>query len=703
VKQFLFEIGVEEIPARFLQPAKEGLLKLFEEGLGSARIEHGPLTAYATPRRIAVVIEGLAETQKDNINVKYGPPYAKAFDAEGRPLPAAIGFAKSQGVDVSDLKKVKKDTNELICVEKLEKGKKSIEVLPDLLAGLVSRIPFPKKMRWGTGEFEFARPIQWLVALLDNAVVPLTVAGITSNNLSRGHRFLSSGLVPVTRPDLYLEELRAAYVVVSEEERLATMMEGIRRIEGEVGGKAVTDDALTQEILYLTEYPYAQMGRFESEYLDLPRAVLVNVMKGHQRYIPIETDQGKLLPSFIFFANTISKRPEEVIRGNEKVLRARLADARFFFEEDRKTTLVSLYDKLSAVVFHERLGNLKQKCERVKEIGFFLSDTVDFHAAAQVERASMLLKTDLLTHMVGEFPELQGVMGKIYAAAQGESDDVCRAIEEHYYPVGTSGLPESDLGSVMALADKMDTLTAFFAVGITPTGNLDPFALRRQTLGIIRILINKGLRIPLQELIRIAYETLQAQGKLPLETVRQTITDFITTRFRFSMIEEGHNQEFVDSVLPAVSLDIYDGFMRLKALETQQSIEDFVRLMIGFKRVFNITKSLTDTAEIDTGLLVGQEEQDLFQLYSATKEPFLAEMRAQQYEAGLSILVGFKETIDRYFDKVFVMVDDEHIRNNRLALLTKIKDMFLTYGDFSKIRVEEISRTSQLNRGEEHG
>ena len=694
MKPFLLEIGVEEIPARFLQPAKEGLLKLLEESLDNSRIEHGALTAFATPRRIAVIIKGLAETQKDSVTIKYGPPSAKAFDAEGRPLPAAIGFAKSQGVDVSELKKVKKDTNELICVEKLEKGGKSTEVLPDLLAGVIPRIPFPKKMRWGMGDFEFARPIQWLVALLGSEVVPLTVAGITSGNVSRGHRFLSKGPVAVTHPDQYLEELRAAFVVVSEEERLATMMEAIRRIEGEVGGKAVTDEALTQEILYITEYPYAQMGRFESEYLELPRAVLVNVMKGHQRYIPIQGHHGRLMPSFIFFANTVSKRPEEVIRGNEKVLRARLADARFFFEEDRKTKLASLYDKLSAVVFHERLGDLKQKCGRVKEIGLFLGDAIGFHVAAQVERASLLLKADLLTHMVGEFPELQGVMGRIYAAAQGESDDVCQAIEEHYYPVGASGLPESDVGSVMALADKMDTLTAFFAVGITPTGNLDPFALRRQTLGIIRILVNKGFHIPLQELIKIAHSTLQAQGKLPLETVQQTITDFITTRFRFSMIEEGHNQEFVDSVLPAVSLDIYDGFMRLKALETQKSIEDFVRLMIGFKRVFNITKSLTDTATIHTGLLVGQEEQDLFQLYAATKEPFLAEMRTRQYEAGLSILVGFKETIDRYFDKVFVMVDDEQIRNNRLALLTKIKDMFLTYGDFSKIRVEEISRAS---------
>jgi glycyl-tRNA synthetase beta chain len=694
VKRLLFEIGTEELPARFIQPAKEGLLKLLGESLDAARIERGPITIYGTPRRIAVQIDAVKETQRDHVTVKYGPPAARAFDAEGKPQPAAIGFAKSQGVDVSELKIVKKDANELICVEKLEKGRSSLEVLPDLLAGLIGRIPFPKKMRWGAGEFEFARPIQWLVALLGEAVIPLTVAGITSGNISRGHRFLSKGPVTITHPSRYVEELRAAYVIVNEEERLAAMMEGIRTIEGKAGGQAVTDDALMQEILYITEYPYAQIGRFETDYLNLPRAALVNVMKGHQRYIPLQGPDGRLLAGFVFFANTIPRDPEQVIHGNEKVLRARLADARFFFDEDKKVKLETLSDKLSEVVFHERLGNLGEKSERIKEIALFLSTKmgVDSQAAA---RASALLKADLLTHMVGEFPELQGTMGRIYALAHGEKEEVAQSIEEHYYPIGMSGaLPESDLGTVMALADKIDTLAAFFSVGITPSGNLDPFALRRQALGLIKIVIGRGLHIPLQELIGIAHDALRAKGKLPLEPVRQTLTDFILTRFKFSMIEEGHNQEFVNSVLPATADDIYDGFTRLRALETQKSIEDFVRLMIGFKRVYNITKALTDAAEIDTGLLAEREEQDLFQLYSEKRAPFLSAVRAREYEAGLAILVGFKETIDRYFDKVFVMVEDERVRGNRLALLTKIKDMFLAYGDFSKIRVEEISRTS---------
>lgn len=692
MKPFLFEIGVEELPARFIQPAKEGLLRLFDESLDAARIEHGPTTIYGTPRRIAALIDDMAETQKDIVTVKYGPPAARAFDAEGRPQSAAIGFAKSQGVDVSELKIIKKDGNELVGVERLEKGRSSLEVLPDLLASLVPRIPFPRKMRWGFGEFEFARPIQWLVALLGETVIPLTVVNIASGNVSRGHRFLSKGPVTITHPSRYVEELRAAYVIVNEQERLSTMMKGIRAIESAAGGQAVTDDALIQEILYITEYPYAQMGRFEAEYLDLPRAVLVNVMKGHQRYIPLQGPDGRLLAAFVFFANTIPKDPEQVIHGNEKVLRARLADARFFFEEDKKVKLETLYDKLSSVVFHERLGNLREKSERIRQIALFVGRSMGVDPQA-VARASALLKADLLTHMVGEFPELQGVMGKIYAMTHGEKEDVARSIEEHYYPIGMSGaLPESDLGTVMALSDKMDTLAAFFAVGITPTGNLDPFALRRQALGLIKILISRALHVPLQELIGIAHHALQAKGKLPLEAVQQTLTDFILTRFKFSMIEEGHNQEFVNSVLPAVTDDIYDGFARLKALETQKSIEDFVRLMIGFKRVYNITKTLTDTAEIDTGLLTEREERDLFQLYSEKRKPFLSAVRAREYEAGLTMLVGFKETIDRYFDKVFVMVEDERVRSNRLALLTKIKDIFLTYGDFSKIRVEEISK-----------
>jgi glycyl-tRNA synthetase beta chain len=695
VKPFLLEIGVEELPARFIRPAKDGLLRLLSEGLENLRIDHSAITAYGTPRRISVLMDEMDERQRESVAVKFGPPAARAYDAEGKPSQAAIGFARSQGVEVSELKvrkKDEKDATELICVEKIDKGRDTKEILAGFLPDIIARIPFQKKMRWGRGGFEFGRPVHWLVALLGDDIVPFTVAGITSGNLSLGHRFLSNGTIAIKDPASYVDVLRKAYVILKEEERATSMAEDVRSIEARTGTKAVTDEELMDEILYITEYPHGLKGSFEEEYLGLPRAVLVNVMKGHQRYVPLEGDSGNLVNGFIFFANTVPVDAAEVIRGNEKVLRARLADARFFFEEDKGIKLDILYDKLSAVAFHERLGNLKDKAERVSAIGLYLSSVVNLPSRQKVERAAQLIKTDLLTHMVGEFPELQGVMGRIYAGYQGEDSEVARAIEEHYCPVGTNtALPESELGSIMALSDKMDSLIAFFSVGITPTGNLDPFALRRQAIGSIKIIVNKGYHVPLPELFEKGYHALSATGKVAPETMKETLSEFIATRFKFLMVEEGHNQEFVNCILPFVTLDIFDGYMRLRALETQRSIEDFRRLMVGFKRVYNIAKLITEENIVDPSLIQQKEERDLYELYEAKKGVFLTEMCERRYEQAIAVLVGFKETIDNYFDKVFVMVEDEGLKNNRLALLARIKEMFLHYGDFQKIRVEEIA------------
>ena len=699
MKPFLLEIGVEELPARFIRPAKNSLAKLLDAALASTRIGHSDLRVYGTPRRLAILIDGMEEQQNQGVTVKWGPPASKAFDQAGNPLPSAIGFAKSQGVQVADLKIAKKDTADLVCIEKVETGSPVKDILPSLIADIIPRILFQKRMRWGSGSFEFARPIRWLVCLYGTDVIPFSVAGIESGNVSQGHRFLSAGgSVTIPSPDQYIEHLRQASVVVKEEERLDMMVAGIKSLEEEMDGKAARDDDLLEEILYLTEYPYALRGRFEEEYLQLPREVLENVMKGHQRYIPVEKADGSgLTDSFIVFANTVPADPKEIIRGNEKVLRARLADARFFFEEDKRTKLTDLYEKLSSVVFHERLGTTKEKVDRTRDMALFLSKALGLGAKGQVQTASKLIKADLLTHMVGEFPELQGAMGQTYALYQGEDPEVALSIREHYYPVGTdTALPESELGTVMALADKLDHLISFFAVGITPTGNLDPFALRRQALGIIRIVINKGLHLDLPQVIGSAYDGMGAiQGKTPLDVVLQSVEDFVIARFRFYMVEEGHNQEFVFSILPLVGKDIHDGYLRLRALETQKSIADFQRLMVGFKRVYNITKQLSGEEAVDPSLLEQKEEEDLFALYEEKKDAFQAAMGSRSYPDALAILVDFKETIDNYFDKVFVMVEDERIKTNRLRLLAKIKEMFLSFGDFSKIRVEEIARASQ--------
>ncbi|MCX5804658.1 MAG: glycine--tRNA ligase subunit beta [Proteobacteria bacterium] len=690
MKTLLLEIGTEEIPARFIEPAKEGLFTLLKDGLNDYRISFGDIKIQATPRRMAAFVSDVSEKQNESITLKYGPPLKRAFDESGVPTKAAQGFAKSQGVSVEELKRAIKDNVEFIAIEKVEKGMPVKEVLSGLFGNIIPRIPFQKKMRWGNENFDFARPIQWILALFDEEPIVFTIADVKSGNFTYGHRFLSSGRIEIARPADYLEKLKENFIVLSEEERMGTILQGIKRIEEETNGHAIGDDDLIKEIMYITEYPYPLRGEFDAKFLAIPKEVLINVMKSHQRYIPIMDEQSRLMPYFIFFANTIPVEDKNVIRGNEKVLRARLADAGFFFEEDRKIPLYGLYDRLSSIVFHVKIGTLKQKTDRVINISHSLSVILGFGDLEKVDRVARMMKADLMTHMVGEFPELQGVMGRIYASYQGEADDVARAIEEHYLPSGGNGnLPETLLGTIISVADKIDSLTSFFSVSIMPTGNLDPFALRRQSLGIIKILIDKRIHIPLEGLIETAYTCGDViNGRISLHETSTSLIDFIVTRFKFSMIEEGRNQEFVESVLPYAAKDIYDGYARLITLETQKSIEDFKKLMVGFKRAFNITKLITEDNPIDPALFKEAQEQMLFDLYESKKGTFFDLMREKSYNEALSVLVNFKETIDGYFDKVFVMDKDDAIKNNRLALLKKIKDMFLMFGDFSKIHFE---------------
>ena len=690
VKTLLLEIGVEEIPARFVEPAKEGLGRLLHEKLTSARISFSTIETMATPRRLAALVGDVLEKQAEIVTIKYGPPYNRAYDESGNPTKAAIGFAKSQGVSIEDLKKGEKDNVAFVTVEKLEKGRDALGVLPDLLKDVISSVPFQKKMRWGAESFEFARPIQWLLVLLGDKPIEFSLADVRSGNITYGHRFLSRGPIRLEDPLKYAETMRANSVIVNEAERRAIIEKGIGTIENEIAGKALRDEDLINEIVNITEYPYPLRGTFEETFLKIPKEVLVNVMKSHQRYISVQDGNGQLMPYFIFFANTVPQDDKIVIRGNEKVLRARLADADFFFEEDKKTKLADLYERLSSIVFHVRLGTLRDKCERLIDICTYLGEALGYAETGKVERALRMVKSDLLTHMVGEFPELQGTMGRIYAKHGGEDDEVAAAIEEHYLPTGGNGaLPTTNLGALIGVADKIDSVVSFFSVGISPTGNLDPYALRRQTLGIIKIFIDKKFHVSLGDLISTAYQAGKSiQKRVSYNETEDAVIEFILARFKFSMIDEGHNQDFVESVLPFVARDIYDGYLRLRALESQKSIEEFQRLMIGFRRAYNITKQLTGDREVDATLFREREEEALLAVYEANKEAFFRAMGERNYNDALSILVTFKETIDSYFDKVFVMDKDEAIKNNRLALLKKVKDMFLTYADFSKIRVE---------------
>ncbi|HVN95943.1 MAG TPA: glycine--tRNA ligase subunit beta [Syntrophorhabdaceae bacterium] len=690
MRTLLLEIGTEEIPARFLAPAKEGFKKLLEEALVRSRIVHGEITVKATPRRMAAMVHDVAEKQEETTIIKYGPPWNRAYDESGKPTKAALGFAKSQGVEPDAVKKGVKDGVEFVTVEKFEKGEDTKTILAAILPDVIARVPFQKKMRWGAETFEYARPIQWVLCLLGDEPVEFSVADVTSGNTTRCHRFLSTGSVVVSDASVYMDTLRKHYVIIDEAERLTTVKAGVKRIEDEVKGHAVGDEELIQEIIYITEYPYPLLGTFEEAYLNLPKEVLVNVMKSHQRYIPVEDDKDGLKPCFIFFANTIPKEDKNVVHGNEKVLKARLADARFFYEEDKKLRLIDRSERLSSIVFHVKLGTLKDKTDRVIAIGDYLALMIDQGLRAKVADAARIMKADLATHMVGEFPELQGTMGRIYALAEGEDRDVAEAIEEHYLPASGDGkLPATWAGAILSIADKADSIMSFFSVNIAPTGNLDPYALRRQSLGIVRIVLNKKLHISLEGLLKAAYDSgSKIPKRLPFEETRAAILDFIVTRFKFLMLEENHDQDYVESVLDLVSRDIYDGYERLIALETQKSKEDFDRLMVGFRRVYNITKQIETDPAVDTRIFALNEERDLFNLYEASREVFIKLIEERAYAKALSVLVGFKESIDNYFDKVFVMDKDETVRNNRLAALAKIKNMFLTFADFSKIRVE---------------
>lgn len=688
--ELLLEIGVEELPARFIEPAKEAFASLLRERLKASRLSAGDIIIMATPRRLATFVKNLSPRQTRTVSAKYGPPKNRAFDEEGVPTKAALGFAKSQGVTVNELKIGVKDNVEFVTVEKIEEGKATKEILPVLLRDVISQIPFPKKMRWGSEVFEFARPIQWVLCLFGRESIRFSVADVTSGHYTHAHRFLSKGAVKVSTPSEYVEQLRSHHVIVDEQERMKVIEEGIRQIENEVHGQSIRDEGLLKEILYLTEYPYPLNGNFDDEFLLIPKEVLINVMKSHQRYIPIQKETGELMPHFICFANTIPVDANTVIRGNEKVLKARLADARFFFQEDRKVGLKNLSEKLSSVTFHVRLGTMEEKTKRIEAIALYLAKILGYNNVEKIKKTVRMIKADLLTHMVREFPELQGTMGRIYALHEGEDEEIAYAIEEHYLPSGSNGLlPENILSTIIGIADKIDSLTSFFSAGITPTGNLDPFALRRQALGIIKMVVEKRLHVPLKDLIGTSYSSGESiQGRLSFEETLTVLLDFIAIRFKFLMIEERHNQDFVESVLPFVSEDIYDAYLRLIALETQKTMKDFERLMIGFKRVYNITKTVSDELTVNPALFGEPEEERLYKLYESTRAPYSTFMKRKDYDEALSLLVGFKETIDNYFDKVFVMVKDDAIRMNRLALLKKVKDMFLQFGDFSKIRIE---------------
>ncbi|MEW6375402.1 MAG: glycine--tRNA ligase subunit beta, partial [Thermodesulfobacteriota bacterium] len=541
MKELLLEIGTEEIPAGFIPQALIDLETLARKELEANRIDFNGIKTLGTPRRLLLLIKSLSEMQKDVEIKKLGPAKQSAFDAGGNPTKAAIGFAKSQSVPVESLTLVQTEKGEYVCAVKKEPGKPTVEILSSLLPKWIVSIPFQKSMKWGEVAVRFARPIHWILALFGGEVIPFEVGNIRSGDVTYGHRFMQPGSIRVKDFKSYLQKTREAFILVDPVERKKKIEEEMVREGAKVSGRVVRDEELLNEVNFLVEYPVALCGNFDPDFLSLPREVVIHSMKEHQRYFPVSDDRGELLSHFIFISNIAPKDLKMVVKGNERVLKARLSDAAFFFKDDMKISLEERVEQLKKVIFQAKLGTSYEKVMRFKQLGLFMVDRIDPKLKETVERAALLCKADLVTGMVGEFPKLQGVVGREYARLSGEKPEVYEAIYEHYLP-GFAGdrLPSSPVGDIVSMADKMDTIVGCFGVGLIPTGTADPFGLRRQALGIIRIILEKEYSLSLVELIEESGQQLKEKMERPFSEVRAEVLDFFRIRYQNFLLDKGY-------------------------------------------------------------------------------------------------------------------------------------------------------------------
>jgi glycyl-tRNA synthetase beta chain len=683
-KDLFLEIGCEEIPAGFVPKAMADMEQLMKRELESARLAFGEILTMGTPRRLVLAVKGLSDRQPDAELTAMGPAKNVAFDADGKPTKAAQGFARGQGVDVSQLELVMTEKGEYVAARKSEKGRDTSELLTEILPRLINAIPFKKSMRWGDLEARFARPVHWIVALFDGSVVPFSFGNIESGSASRGHRFMANSTFPVRDLAHYLEECERHFVIPDPQRRKDIIRREIARVAVKAHGNVLPDEALLEQVAFLVEYPSAVHGTFSKDFLAVPREVLITSMREHQRYFSLVDDQGKLLPGFITINNTLTDDPEVVVKGNERVLRARLSDARFFFDEDQKHTLESRVDALKAVVYQAKLGTSYEKMERFRELARMLAERINPAVSEKAQRAATLCKADLVTGMVGEFPEVQGIMGREYALHDGEDEAVANAIAEHYLPTQAGGeLPSSDIGAFVSLADKIDTICGCFSVGLIPTGSADPYALRRSAIGIINIILDKGYREPLSALVAASLDLLAAKMTRPREEVQRDVLEFFKGRFVNQMADR-FASDAVDAVVSVSFDDLVDAAAKIQALAEFRNREDFGPLAVAFKRVCNIVKEGVETP-VSEALFEDPAEGALYRALQGVSGKVEGALQGGDYLAALTQIATLKETVDQFFDKVMVMAEDERVRQNRLALLTGIARLFARLADFSRL------------------
>ncbi|MEJ8304224.1 glycine--tRNA ligase subunit beta [Saccharibacillus sacchari] len=693
-KDLLLEIGLEEVPARFLRAAMNQLREKTEKWLDASRLSYDKVEAYATPRRLAVLARGVAEKQDDvNEEVK-GPSRKIAQDANGDWSKAALGFARSQGVEASDFTFKELGGVEYIYATKSLNGQEASALLPEGLKSIISSLTFPKNMRWGTYDFRFIRPIRWMVALFGADIVPFEITDVATNRVSRGHRFLGSE-TSIAQASDYVEALRGQHVLVDVEEREALILKQIRDLAEQKNWNIAIKEDLLEEVLFLVETPTALFGTFEESFLNIPQEVLITSMREHQRYFPVLDAEGKLLPFFVTVRNGDAKSLDVIAKGNEKVLRARLSDAKFFYEEDQKVAIQDSLAKLENVVFHEDLGSTGDKVRRIRQTADSIATQLKLgsETAQHISRAADICKFDLVTQMVYEFPELQGVMGEDYARKAGEKEEVARAVFEHYQPrFAGESVPASIVGSVVSLADKTDAIVGFFGIGIIPTGSQDPYALRRQAAGIVQILLDHHLELTLEQLFGLSIAVHEQAGHLKrsADEVRKDLHDFFELRVK-KLLSDTLRYDIVDAVIAAGFGDIAAVVARGKALmHAVQHEEDFKTTVESFTRTSNLAAKAQER-EVKPELFEDEAERELFEswelLHGQRETWAYAEEEGTMTAAAaeLTALSGLKQPITTFFDRVMVMAEDEKVRANRLALLAAVDSDLKQFADFGKL------------------
>lgn len=683
-KDLLLELGTEEIPARFISSTKKSMKSFLEKKLKELRISFDEITIKSTPRRFSIFIKSLADTQQASTEEIKGPSKKIAFDENKNPSKALSGFLKSKNVSLDDITFVKNGNEEYVYVVKKLPAEETVSYLKEIFEQMIDSLSFPKPMRWGGNKIKFIRPIRWILCLYGDEVPDLEMFNLKASNITRGHRFLGNNYINISSIDEYEQKLEENFVILDDTKRREMIRTQIVQVATKLGGVYMEDEDLLEEVNYIIEFPTALYGEFKEEYLKLPKETIITPMKEHQRYFPVLDNDGNLLNKFITVRNGNDYMIENVRKGNEKVLDARLSDAHFFYEQDISKKLEEYIPKLETIVYHEKLGTMYDKMLRLENLSSSYAKIFDVNEK-DAKRAAHLCKADLTTSMVFEFTELQGIMGRYYATISGENQEVADAIYEHYLPrFSGDDVAKTNIGVVVSLADKFDAICGFFSVGIKPTGSQDPYALRRMALGILNTLIENKVSVPLDNLVKISLRQFENKAEFNFNTVFDEIMEFMKLRLKNILLEQKIRYDVVDSVINDISL-VYSVVEKAKQVEKWVNNKNNLSNINTFTRIYNISSKIQQVQEVDETMFDQDEEKLLYNNYKAIKDDVDDLNRKYEYVSALIKISEIVPKIDNFFDNVMIMTDDEKIKNNRLALISKLKEMSLNIADFSKI------------------